>query len=127
MGMTQFLMDDDGGGWTVTGLLNGTTASLGNWLGLLGTLIGIVMVIVALFKIAKGLMSKGQGQVNWVQNIVLFVVGCMLAFAGLASSNVLENFGKGAKETLNELGNGGTVEAIVVDVEDLGIETSFTM
>lgn len=123
-----FLMDG-GSGWSVDNLLSNTTNKLGQWGGLIAGLIGIVMVIVGIFKIAKGLMSHGQGQVNWVLNILLIVIGALLVVLGVnlfTDGGLIDQFGQGAQDTLNDLGQGnGDGAAIVIDVADLGIETSF--
>ena len=106
--------------WSIDSLLNSVQSKIGTWGQILVVIIGLVMVIAGVFKIAKGLMSHGQGQVNWVLNIALILIGGVLAFgSGWA---ILEQMGTGTETTLNELGQG----TIVMDVDSLGITTSFT-
>lgn len=90
-------------GWSVGNFLNNLNANLTTWGGAFIVVVGLVMVIVAVVKIAKGLMSGGRnGQTNWVLNIVLFFLGGSLAFGG--GWSLLQNISKGGSDTLNDLG-----------------------
>lgn len=111
--------------WDLNSLLQNLNTSMNTWGSLIVTIIGLVMVIVGVYKIAKGLMSHGQGQVNWVLNIALIVIGGMLAWS--SGWSLVKDFAGGAKDTIEELGGGGGAGggAIVMDVENLGIITSF--
>lgn len=116
---TPFLMN----GWNLNTFLTTLNSSLNNWGSLFVTCVGVVMVIVAVVKIAKGLMSHGQGQVNWVLNIALLLIGGMLAWSG--GWSLISDMSAGANDTLNELGGGTSGGAIVFDIEDAGIATNF--
>lgn len=124
---TPYLMA--GSGWSINTFLTTLNTSLNNWGSLFVTCVGVVMVIVAVVKIAKGLMSHGQGQVNWVLNIALLLIGGMLAWSG--GWGIIGDMSEGANDTLNELGGGGgggaggAGGAIVFDIEDAGIATNF--
>ena len=47
-------------------------------------LMGMIMLVVGAIKIGKGLMTHGQGQTNWVINILLIVVGGMFVAFGIS-------------------------------------------
>lgn len=114
----NFLMD---GGWDVNTLLQNLNTALNSWGSGIVTIIGLVMVIVGVYKIGKGLMSHGQGQVNWVLNIALIIIGGMLAWSG--GWGLVSQFSNGAQKTINDLGGGGGGGAIIMDVDALGITT----
>lgn len=125
MNTWTFLMDTPAGG-KVTAIMGNLSGQLKVWLGLIAALVGVVMVIAAIIKIGKGLMSKGQGQVNWVQNILLLIVGLMLGFGGLVTSTgFFDKLGEATVDELNALMQDGGGGVIVIDVTDLGIETNF--
>lgn len=47
-------------------------------------LMGMIMLVVGAIKIGKGLMTHGQGQTNWVINILLIVVGGLFVAFGFS-------------------------------------------
>lgn len=90
-------------GWSVNNFLANLNKNLSQWGGMLIVVVGLVMVIVAVIKIAKGLMSGGRnGQTNWVLNIVLFFLGGALAFGG--GWSLVQGISQGGSDTLNDLG-----------------------
>lgn len=89
-------------GWSINNFLTNLNKNLNLWGGLLIVVVGLVMVIVAVVKIAKGLMSSGRGQTNWVLNIVLFFIGGALAFGG--GWSLVRGISQGGSDTLNDLG-----------------------
>lgn len=89
-------------GWSINNFLTNLNKNLNLWGGLLIVVVGLVMVIVAVIKIAKGLMSSGRGQTNWVLNIVLFFIGGALAFGG--GWSLVQGISQGGSDTLNDLG-----------------------
>lgn len=89
-------------GWSINNFLTNLNKNLNLWGGLLIVVVGLVMVIVAVVKIAKGLMSSGRGQTNWVLNIVLFFIGGALAFGG--GWGLVQGISQGGSDTLNDLG-----------------------
>ena len=93
------------GAWDIDAILGGLNTTLRSWGGLLVVIIGLVMVIVAVFKIAKGLISHGKSQTNWVVNIVLFFVGGALCFGG--GWGLIEGVSKGGDATLQHIGEAG--------------------
>lgn len=97
------LMAEEGtGDWSIDSLLNNLNAKLNTWGAGIVVVIGLIMVIVAVVKIAKGLMSGGRAQTNWVLNIVLFFLGGALAFGG--GWTLVNGISKGGSNTLNQLG-----------------------
>lgn len=56
-------------------------ATLAHYGSIAASIIGVAMVVVAIYQIAKGLMSGGKGQTNWVMTIALLLIGGMLALA----------------------------------------------
>ncbi len=91
--------------WSITGFLTNLNSSLFKWGQILVVIIGIVMVIVGVFNIAKGLMSGGRAQTNWVINLLLFFLGGALAFTG--GWSLVQDIAHGGYSTLQELGDGG--------------------
>lgn len=90
--------------WSINSFLNNLNTSLFNWGKVIVVIIGVVMVIVGVFNIAKGLMSGGgKGQVNWVLNLALFFIGGALAFGG--GWSIVKTVSEGGSDTINELGN----------------------
>lgn len=89
-------------GWSINNFLTNLNKNLNLWGGLLIVVVGLVMVIVAVVKIAKGMMSSGRGQTNWVMNIVLFFIGGALAFGG--GWGLVQGISQGGSDTLNDLG-----------------------
>jgi hypothetical protein len=72
--------------------------------GSLLALIGVIMVIVAAVQIAKGLMSQGRSQTNWLFVVLLFIFGGAFLTGGIT---LLVNIASGSSKTIENLGNGG--------------------
>lgn len=89
-------------GWSINNFLANLNKNLSQWGGMLIVVVGLVMVIVAVVKIAKGLMGGGRAQTNWVLNIVLFFIGGALAFGG--GWSLVQGISQGGSDTLNDLG-----------------------
>lgn len=92
-----------GSGWSVTNFLNNLNSSLQTWAAVGVSVLGIIMVIVALVKFGKGMMSD-RAQTNWILVITMFLIGAALAFGGgWAFVQTTADFGT---NTLNEIGTG---------------------
>lgn len=100
-------------------VLMATSAGLGTFLGsfqatlahygsIVASIIGVAMVVVAIYQIAKGLMSGGKGQTNWVMTIALLLIGGMLALA--SGWNTIGKFVKTGNNTLSSMAE-GTVDS----------------
>lgn len=119
--LLQLMAGSGESGWSVQNFLTNTNSTLRAWGGIIVSIIGVVMVIVAIFNIGKGLMGGGRGQVNWVLNIILFLVGGALAFGG--GWTLVQDVSKGGSDTLNQLGTGGGTY-IIYDVDGFASETA---
>ena len=101
---------------------------LREWGNILVIIIGVVMMIVAVWQIAKGLIQHGKAQVSWAVAIALLIIGGALASfgtAGVANPDGawkwLEGIAEGGKTTINELGGvGGTATGGAVPAPGTG-------
>ncbi len=78
------------------------TAKAQTWGGYFLMFLGVLLIIVGGFQIAKGFMSHGRGQVNWLMAIGTIMVGGFLAAKGFTGLNTLSGIGA---ETINALGS----------------------
>lgn len=97
--------------WTISGFLGALQRSALNYVKIIAMLVGIVMVGVGIYQIAKNLISHGKGQTNWVITFLLIVIGGTLALT--SGWSVIGNAVKGGSNTLDNMGkgnadNGGT-------------------
>lgn len=106
--------------WSLQNLLqNGQTMvkSLGS---ALLALLGIIMVVVAGVKIAKGLMGgQNSPPPNWIMIIVLLIVGGAFAATGIS---LISNIASGGAKQIKELGE-PTAGSIIIDVPDSFIDS----
>lgn len=84
---------------------------LRQWGNTLIIIIGVVMMIVAVWQIAKGLIQHGKSNTNWAVAIALLIIGGALASFGatIGGDNVgawkwLEEIAGGGKQTIMDLG-----------------------
>ena len=105
--------------WSLQNLLqNGQTMvkSLGS---ALLALLGIIMVVVAGVKIAKGLMGgQNSPPPNWIMIIVLLIVGGAFAATGIG---LISNIASGGAKQVKELGE--PTSSIIDDVPDSFIDS----
>lgn len=94
-------------GWSLTKFLDNAFKTLGTWGKVIITIIGVVMLVAGIYQVAKGLISHGKTQVSWPVAILLILIGGALAFASMWDT--LKNIGQGSKETIQELGNEGSI------------------
>lgn len=78
--------------------------TLANYGSIVSSIIGIAMVVVAIYQIAKGLMSGGKGQTNWVMTIALLLIGGALALVG--GWGTVGNFVNIGDKTITEMSQG---------------------
>lgn len=95
----------DGNKWELDTFLKNLNDSLGKWGQAIVAIIGLVLIIIGVFKIAQGLMSGGRGQTNWVLSIGMILIGGILAIG--TSFQLLKDIGQGANDTLNNMGSTG--------------------
>lgn len=93
-----------GSTWSISGLLKAFRQSVTGYVQIIIVAIGVVMVGVGVYQIAKNLISHGKGQTNWVVTAALIMVGGMLMLSG--GWTVLEDIGTGSKNTLDNMGKG---------------------
>ena len=97
--------------WNLNNVLENTKTRLIDIGCLLMMVIGVVMIIVGIFKIAQALISHGKTQVNWPVNILLIVVGALFcagsAFFKTLTDSGEDSFGGALADELNSLGGGG--------------------
>lgn len=97
--------------WDIGSFLNNTKSTLQSWGSSLIILIGVVMVIVSVYKIASGLISHGKQQTNWAIAIILLIVGGAFMVGGWTFVNTVA---QGGGTTINDLGNGtGAAQTII--------------
>ena len=101
--LTTLLLD-----WNINNVLENVRGRLISWGTILMMVVGVVMIIFGIFKIAQGMISHGKTQVNWVINILLIVVGAMFC-AGSFLFRALTASGSGSIGAAigNELNNLG--------------------
>ena len=97
----------EGGGWDVGTFLSNDTKTLGTWGSAFVGLIGIAMLIAAVWQIAKGLMSHGRTQTNWAVAILLLIVGGAFAFGG--GWGLVTDIARGGERTIRDAGTGGEI------------------
>lgn len=83
----------------------------------IGLIIGSVCLVWGFVVVAKGLMSSSGQPTPWVKAIALIFVGGLLAFSG--GFDLYTNIGKGMKDTVDKMGNGGTSAVLVQKVPDV--------
>lgn len=114
--MIPVLLNQNAGGnadWSITAFLENLSDQLVEWGGLIMLLLGVVMVIVAVYQIASGLMSHGKKQTNWfVAAGLLLLGGALVAGGGAGTWTWVTDIAAGGKNTIDDLGsqgNGGTI------------------
>lgn len=89
--------------------LTNATAKIKQWGGLALILIGVVLMLVAVFKVASGLISHGKKQVSWPICITMFILGGALASFGFGDQAWawIQGIAEGGKNTIDDLGTSG--------------------
>lgn len=89
--------------WDIGTFLQNATKTIKQWGSYLIILIGVVLIIVAVWQIAKGLISHGKGQTNWAVAIIMLIIGGALMAGGFG---LVSTIASGGGQTINELGAG---------------------
>lgn len=93
------------GTWDLESFLTNFGTTLQKWGSLLFIIIGAVLLIVAIYKTAMGLMTHGKGQpVNWFVILIMFLLGGALLAAGAGSFGWVKDIAQGGKKTIEDLG-----------------------
>lgn len=91
--------------WDIDSFLKKLGDKLQVWGALIFIILGVVMLIVAIYKLATGLMSHGKGQSpNWFVVLLLFLAGGALVAAGTDSFKWVKDIAEGGKATIEGLG-----------------------
>ena len=77
---------------------------MGHYGSIIIILVGVAMIIVSIYQIAKNLIFHGKGQTNWVVTFALLIVGG--AFAATGGWGLFAGVAQGAQKTLNDMGQG---------------------
>lgn len=101
--------------YTISQFLTSAQKTLAYYGSIITSLIGVAMVIVGIYQIAKNLISHGKGQTNWVVTFALILIGGALAIVG--GWKMIGNFAKGSKNTLSSMAQ-GNAETTGGSVED---------
>ena len=93
--------------WDLGTFLQNATDTLTQWGGYLFVFLGVIAIIIGVYKIVKGLISHGQsGQpVNWLVSIGLIILGGVLIAGGFA---FVSDIAQEQKKTIEDLGNGSS-------------------
>ena len=88
--------------WDLTSFLDNSKEQLQTWGGALIMIIGVVMIIVAIFQIAKKFISPQSAPGGWAGPIVCLIVGGALLAGGWT---FVSNIAQGGKKTIEDLGS----------------------
>ena len=103
------------GGWKIGSFLNAAQQTLANYGSILTSLIGVAMVIVGIYQLAKGLISHGKGQHSWIVTIALILVGGALAVSG--GWKMVGQFARGGRNSLSDMAQ-GNADSAALDQSD---------
>lgn len=87
--------------WDLGTFLKNAKETISTWGGYFIMLLGVIMIIVAVYQTAKGLMSPQKAQTNWLIVAFLFILGGALTVGGY---DWVFGIAKGGKKTVDELG-----------------------
>lgn len=90
--------------WNLGDALSAIQETIGNYAKVIVGIVGIVMVIVGVYQIAKNLISHGRGQTNWIVTFALIIIGGALMLS--SSWDMIRSIATGGKNTINDLGQG---------------------
>lgn len=88
--------------WNLTTFLNKLKVQGMDWISGIFVVIGLVMVLIGVYKAAKKLMSgQAGGQISWVTVVLLISIGAALTTVG--ATGVI-HLGEGVVDTVQGLG-----------------------
>lgn len=92
--------------WDLGTFLQNAKKTIETWGGYFIMLLGVIMVVVAVYQAAKGLISPQKAQTNWLIVAFLFILGGGLSIGGY---QWVAGISQGGKKTIDDLGGGGTI------------------
>lgn len=96
--------------WDLGTALENAVTTLQKWGKWIVILIGVVMILIGAYQIAKGFISHGKQQTNWVVAILLLIVGGAFMVGGFTW---LAGIAQGGKKTIEDLGGGDPGTTII--------------
>lgn len=103
----------DNGGFELSNLLKSATGKVNDYAQSLVVIIGVVMVVAAIYQIGKGFMSGGRGQTNWAMAIGCLIVGGAICVTG--GYKLIADVAKGGKDTINSMGANSGASKVTMD------------
>ena len=100
LGMTNILASD----WSIGNALKALNESLNGYGKIIMVIIGVAMIIVGIYQVAKNLISHGKAQTNWFITIALIVVGGIFALS--SGWETLGSFVKGSQGSVDQMMQG---------------------
>ena len=100
----MLLLGTGGTTGTMGQFIGSVQETLGNWGSIIVSIIGVVMVIAGVYKVAKNLISHGKGQNSWAVAIALILVGGALAITGGWST--IKTITQTGRETIDKFAAG---------------------
>lgn len=79
--ISPFLMSDSTELWSIDSFLSKVTTSIDGWAAIITTMIGLAMLIMSIFRIAKKLMGRSSND-SWALCVALFFFGGVFATGG---------------------------------------------
>lgn len=104
--MAALMQEGGGGGWDIGGILQGLTKVGKEWGNYFIILMGVIMLLVGAFHIAKGLMSQGRSQVNWALAIILIIAGGAFMAGGWT---LIQDLASGGEATIRQIPGADTI------------------
>ena len=112
--------------WTISNFIASAQVSIMSYVQVIILIVGVVMVGVGIYQVAKNLISHGKGQTNWVVTIALIVIGGTLMLTsgwsvikdvGNGVSGSLKNMGEGSNDKISnsQVDQGGGLASIIFD------------
>lgn len=90
--------------WTIGHFLGNMSKTAQTYVRLIILFLGVVMLGVGVYQVAKNLISHGKGQTNWIVTIALILVGG--AFAVSSSWSFIKGLASAGGNTLKDMGSG---------------------
>lgn len=90
--------------WKISDFIASAQVSIMSYVQVIILIVGVVMVGVGIYQVAKNLISHGKGQTNWVVTIALIVIGGTLMLT--SGWSVIKNVGNGVSGSLQNMGEG---------------------